>query len=87
MRWTLGSWPVHPKQNRSMFYATCSLVLKIINIGQNASNPDQSIATNELVTGNNTVAKLASPTIDDNPSTDTPNTSFPAMLLTQAPAS
>jgi hypothetical protein len=34
---------------RLVFNATCSAVLAIIDIGQNASNPDPS-ATNEAVT-------------------------------------
>jgi hypothetical protein len=39
-------------------------VLAVIDIGQNASNPDPSIATNEPVTKDNTTAKLAS-TLED----------------------
>jgi hypothetical protein len=40
-------------------------VLIIIDIGQNASNPNSSITTIEPVTKDNRIARLVSPAIDD----------------------
>jgi hypothetical protein len=48
-----------------VFNASRSIVLEIIDIGQNASHPDPNIATSEPVTKDNATAKLASHAIED----------------------